>query len=147
MIAVLTAAVLGIVFYGWQLVEYTVASLGFRITSPLILITIQWLAIFLVMLFACELIYNLLPDFKRWQWAQVSPGSVVAILLWLLLTGVFRVYLIYFDSYSKTYGSLGAMIILMLWLYLTAVALMIGGAINAVLSEMSADDEKSRESS
>ena len=88
------------------------------------------------MLFACEIIYNLLPDFKKFRWAWVTPGSIVAIVLWVVLTSGFRLYLGYFNSYNKAYGSLGAVMIMMLWLYLTASALMIGGAINSVLLEL-----------
>jgi membrane protein len=62
------------------------------------------------------------------------------MLLWLLLTTGFRVYLQYFNSYNKTYGSLGAVIILMLWLYLTAMVLLVGAALNSVLTEMSSDE-------
>ncbi|MFN2412415.1 MAG: YihY/virulence factor BrkB family protein, partial [Pyrinomonadaceae bacterium] len=86
--------------------------------------------------FACEVIYNLLPDFKEFHWIWITPGSIVAIILWLVLTNGFRIYLGYFNTYNKAYGSLGAVIIMMLWLYLTASALMIGGAINAVLHEL-----------
>ena len=90
----------------------------------------------LVMLFACELIYNLLPNFKRFRWIWINTGSIVAIVLWIVLTTAFRTYLGYFNTYDRTYGSLGAVIIMMLWLYLTALALMIGGAINAILREL-----------
>lgn len=136
-VSVLTGIVLAIVFYGWQLVQYGLVELGIAITSPLILVTIQWISILLVMLFACEIIYNLLPDFKHRRWIWITYGSIVAIILWIVLTTGFRVYLGFFNSYNKTYGSLGAVIIMMLWLYLTATALMIGGSINAVLNEFS----------
>ena len=56
------------------------------------------------------------------------------------MTTGFRTYLGYFNSYNRTYGSLGAVIIMMLWLYLTAIALMVGGSINAVLIEFSDTD-------
>ncbi len=135
-VAVLTFVVLAIVFYGWQLVGYALASIGFEVSSPLVLVAIQWIAMLLVMLFACEVIYNLLPDFKEFHWIWITPGSIVAILLWLVLTNGFRIYLGYFNTYNKAYGSLGAVMIMMLWLYLTALALMIGGAINAVLHEL-----------
>ena len=95
------------------------------------------------MLFACEVIYNLLPNFKKHRWEWVTPGSIVAIVLWLLLTRGFRLYLEYFNSYNKAYGSLGAVIILMLWLYLTAIVIMIGGLINAVLREMRDEKDES----
>ncbi|CAN5444358.1 YihY/virulence factor BrkB family protein [soil metagenome] len=139
-VTILTGVVLATVFYGWQLVQYMLAGIGLRVTSPLILVSIQWVSTLVVMLFACELIYNLLPDFKKFKWVWITPGSIVAILLWIILTSSFRLYLGFFNSYNKAYGSLGAVIIMMLWLYLTATALMIGGAINSVLHEI-ADSE------
>ncbi len=139
-VSLLAGLVLTIVFYGWQLVQYLTAALGYEITSPLVLVVIQWVATFVVMLFTCEVIYNLLPAFKRFRWVWITPGSVVAILLWILLTTAFRTYLGYFNSYNKAYGSLGAVMIMMLWLYLTALALMIGGVINAVLHELRGED-------
>ena len=135
-VTILAAIVLATVFYGWQLVQYGLAGIGLEVTSPLILITIQWISTLLVMLVACEVIYNLLPNFRTFRWIWITPGSIVAIILWILLTTGFRIYLGYFNSYNKAYGSLGAVIIMMLWLYLTASALMIGGAINSVLHEM-----------
>ena len=140
-VTILTAFVLTVVFYGWELVQYSLASVGLEITSPLILVGIQWISILIVMLFACEVIYNLLPDFKEFRWRWIMPGSIVAILLWLVLTNGFRTYLGYFNTYNKAYGSLGAVIIMMLWLYLTALALMIGGEINAVLHESIKPDQ------
>jgi membrane protein len=137
-ISLLAALMLAIVFYGWQLFQMLLASIGMQITSPFLLVAIQWITALLVMLFACEIIYNLLPNFKRFRWRWITPGSIVAIALWFILTGGFRLYLSYFNSYNKAYGSLGAVIIMMLWLYLTSVALMIGGLINAVLDELSA---------
>jgi membrane protein len=50
--------------------------------------------------------------------------------LWLLVSFALRVYLDFFNSYSVTYGSLGAVIVLMLWFYLTGVAILIGGEVN-----------------
>jgi membrane protein len=136
-VAIITVAMLAVVFYGWQLFGILLDKLGFEITSPFVLIGIQWVSILLLMLFACEIIFNLLPNFEKGhKWIWITYGSIVAIVLWLVLTTGFRIYLGYFDTYDKTYGSLGAVIILMLWLYLTAMALMGGGAINAILLDM-----------
>lgn len=55
-------------FYGWQLFRSGLAMIGIEVTSPLILISIQWISILLVMLFVCEVIYNLLPNYKRPKW-------------------------------------------------------------------------------
>lgn len=142
-VSLLTTVVLAVVFYGWQLVQFALNGIGFMVTTSLILVAIQWISTLLVMLFACEIIYNLLPDFKKFRWDWITNGSIVAIVLWIVLTSGFRLYLGYFNSYNKAYGSLGAVIIMMLWLYLTAMALMIGGVINAVLAEPAVAEDES----
>ncbi|QYO66630.1 YihY/virulence factor BrkB family protein [Leptolyngbya sp. 7M] len=133
---ILIALILGIVFYGWQLVRISLGGIGLDVNSPWILVAIQWISVLLLLLLACEIFYNLLPNFKKRRWLWITPGTVVAIILWLLLTNGFKLYLQYFNTYNRAYGSLGAVIILMLWLYLTAVALLVGGTINSVLIAM-----------
>ncbi len=129
------------VTYGWQLVKITLGSLGWEITSVWVLVAVQWVTLLLVMILATAVIYSWVPCFDKFRWFWITPGAVAAIILWILLTSGFRLYLQYFNSYNKAYGSLGAVIILMLWMYLTAMALLIGGAINSVLTEMSEDRE------
>lgn len=141
-ISTLAGVVLAMVFYGWQFFKSVALKLGFEGDMPVLLTAVQWVSIFLVMLLVCEVLYNLLPNFPKFRWEWITPGSLVAILMWVLLTTGFRTYLGYFNTYDRAYGSLGTMIILMLWLYLTASALMIGGAINAVLDELSKHKEE-----
>ncbi len=90
------------------------------------------------MLLAFALIYYFAPDLREQKWTWVTPGAVLGVLLWLLASFGFRTYLYFFDSYSATYGSLGAVIILMLWLYLTGVAVLVGGELNAELEHVAA---------
>jgi len=132
----LIGSVVGIFFYGWRIAQAVFNAAGVPVSSALALVSIQWVAVILVLLFACELVFNLLPNFRKLEWIWITPGSVVAILLWIGMTSGFRLYLEFFDSYNRTYGSLGAVIILMLWLYLTSIALLAGGLINAVLNEI-----------
>lgn len=98
---------------------------------------VQWLFLFGVLLFTTAAIYNWLPSFEKFRWVWVSPGAILAIMLWAIFTAGFKTYLHYFNSYNKAYGSLGAVIILMLWMYLTGLALLVGGAVNSVLTELS----------
>ncbi len=136
LVIIVVAVVLGFVFYGWQMFQILLSYIGLRVTSPLVLVSIQWASILLVILVACDVLFSWVPNFDKFDWLWISPGSVVAIILWLASSSVFRLYLEYFNTYNRTYGSLGAVIILMLWLYITGVALLIGGSINAVLNEM-----------
>ncbi|MGI8408912.1 MAG: YihY/virulence factor BrkB family protein [Pyrinomonadaceae bacterium] len=144
---VLIGVALSAVTFGWQLVQWIFISMSLEVTSPWILVSIQWAALLLVMIFATGVVYSWLPCFDKTEWVWISPGAVVAILLWIAFTAGFRLYLQYFNTYNKAYGSLGAVIILMLWMYLTGTALLIGGAINSVLTEMTKEKEKNRDSS
>ena len=90
------------------------------------------------MLLAFALIYYFAPDLRDQHWKWLTPGSAVGVALWLLVSFAFKAYLHFFDSYSKTYGSLGAVIVLMLWLYLTGLAVLIGGEVNSEIEDADA---------
>jgi membrane protein len=136
----LLAVGLAAVTAGWSLVKVALRGMGMEVTSPWIVTGIQWGAIVVVMIFSTAVVYSWLPCFKKFHWVWISPGSITAIVVWVLFGSLFRLYLQYFNSYNKAYGSLGAVIILMLWMYITGLALLLGGAINSVLTEMSEEN-------
>ena len=78
------------------------------------------------------------PNVKEIRWYWITPGSALALLLWLAVSFIFRTYLRFFDTYGSTYGSLGAVMILLLWLYLTGAAILVGGELNAVIEDAAA---------
>jgi membrane protein len=133
----LLAIGLAAVTAGWSLVRVALGGMGLEVASPWVVTAIQWGAIIVVMVFSTAVVYSWLPCFQRFHWVWISPGSITAIIVWILSGTLFRLYLQYFNTYNKAYGSLGAVIILMLWMYITGVALLLGGAINSVLTEMS----------
>ena len=133
----LLAVGLAAVTAGWTLVKAGLHSIGFEVTSPWIVSAVQWGAIIIVMIFTTAVVYSWLPNFKKFHWVWISPGAITAIVVWIVFGTMFRLYLQYFNTYNKAYGSLGAVIILMLWMYITGLALLLGGAINSVLTEMS----------
>ena len=90
----------------------------------------QWPVVLAFVLLAFALLYYFAPNLKDQSWKWVTPGSVLGVALWLLVSFGFNLYLDYFNSYNATYGSLGAVIILMLWFYRTGAAILIGGEIN-----------------
>jgi len=67
-------------------------------------------------------------------WRYFTPGAAIGILGWILSSLALRVYLFYFNSYSVTYGSLGAVIILLTWFYITGLMLLFGAEINSEIS-------------
>ena len=88
-------------------------------------------ASFLILLFA--VIYYFAPDVKNKIWRWVTPGAAVGIVGWFLASLALRLYLHYSNSYSLTYGSLGAVIILLTWFYITGLMLLIGAEVNSAI--------------
>lgn len=134
-LALLVTVALGVIFYGGKFISFVLGSISLPISSPFVLGILQVIVILIVLILVFFLIYQFLPNHKESKWVWVTPGAIAGIILWLTVSYAFRLYLEYFNSYNKTYGSLGAVIILLLWLYLTALVILIGSVINAVLEE------------
>jgi membrane protein len=94
---------------------------------------LRWPLAFAAVLVLFAVLYYFAPneDHRRWQW--VTPGSVVAAVMWLVLSGLFTLYVTFAGSYSKTYGSIAAGVILLLWLNYTAWAVLFGAELNSAL--------------
>jgi len=75
-------------------------------------------------------IYYWAPDFKQRRWRWLTPGAAIGIVGWVLASEGLRLYLHYFNTYTATYGSLGAVIILLVWFYLSGFMLLLGGSVN-----------------
>jgi membrane protein len=130
MFAIMVVLALAAVLLGDRLANFLTSIIGVGNSFWKFL---QWPIVFVFLLLTFSLIYYFAPNRPRSKWYWITPGSVIAIVLWLLVSFAFRVYLHFFNSYSVTYGSLGALIILMLWFYFTGVAILIGGEVNAEL--------------
>ena len=83
-------------------------------------------------------IYYWAPDVKARCWHWLTPGGAIGILGWLLASLGLRIYLHFFNSYSITYGSLGAVIILLTWFYITGLMLLVGAEVNSEIEAAAA---------
>lgn len=138
-LAALIISALAIVLFGGQIVDYIANIFGFGEFFRTLWKTLQWVIVLVFVLLTFSLIYYFSPDVKKQKWYFVTPGSIIGVALWLLVSFGFRLYLSYFDSYSATYGSIGAVIVLMLWLYFTGAAILIGGEINSEIENAAAE--------
>lgn len=136
LLATLIIFALLVVLYGGRLGELIAMAAGLGATFTKAWKILQWPIVIIFLPLGFSAIYYFAPDLRERKWQWITPGSIVAVVLWLLVSLSFRVYLHFFDSYSATYGSLGALIILMLWFYLTGIAILVGGEINSELASM-----------
>ncbi|HYD13640.1 MAG TPA: YihY/virulence factor BrkB family protein [Allosphingosinicella sp.] len=87
----------------------------------------------LIVMLLLALVYRFVPCRPGAAWRWITPGSVLATLVWLAGTAGFGLYVANFGNYNATYGSLGAVIAFLTWLYLTAYIILLGGELNAIL--------------
>jgi membrane protein len=97
---------------------------------------LQWPLVFALVASAIGLIYYFGPDVEQ-DFVWLTPGSLVATLLWLLASLAFRFYVVNFGSYNETYGAIGGVMVLMLWLYLSALVIIVGAEMNAEIEHSS----------
>jgi membrane protein len=137
-LSILIISALILVVAGGSIAEGVAGAYGLGSIFALAWKFLQWPVILGFMILAFALIYYFAPDLHDQAWKWLTPGATIGVGLWLVVSVAFRVYLHFFDSYSKTYGSLGAVIILMLWLYFTGAAILIGGEVNSEIENAAA---------
>lgn len=136
--AMLAVCALAIVLYGREIARYAGAYIGLSGFALMAWKFTQLPVALFFVLVAFALVYYWGPDAEqKWQW--ITPGSIVGVVVWITASFLFRAYLHFYNSYSKTYGSLGAVIVLLLWLYITGLAILMGGEINSEIENAAAD--------
>lgn len=146
LVAVEMVAAIGLAFvlvavlliFGPQIESWVGGLLHARTAVAWIWWVAQWPVLLAGLLAAFAVLLYLGPDVERPRWQLLTPGSLVAALVWLAVSGLFAVYTASFGSYNKTWGSLSAVIVMLTWLWLTGIALLFGAELNAEL-------ERSRE--
>jgi membrane protein len=123
---------------GDQIVGAIVSALGFDWLGTIVGALVNY-ALGLGLLFAAlEVVYYFGPNIPDQKWHWLSPGSLAGVLLFVVSSVGFTIYLRFNDTYSVTYGSIGAVIILMLWLYLLGLSIVIGAEINSEIARAAA---------
>src|SRR5256885_812449 len=93
----------------------------------------KWPVLALIVSLVFAILYWAAPNARQGGFRWVSPGGVVAVVIWLVTSAGFALYVANFSSYNKTYGALATIIIFLVWLYLTNTAVLLGAELNAEL--------------
>jgi membrane protein len=92
---------------------------------------LKWPFLALIVMLMFALLYWAAPNVRQPGFRWITPGSVVAVVIWIVASAVFGVYVAMFGSYNKTYGSLGGVIAFLVWLWISNIALLFGAELNS----------------
>jgi membrane protein len=132
LLLMLAAVAVAVTFTG-PLAEQAGNVLGLGDTVVQVWDIAKWPLIVLVVITMFAILYWAAPNVKHPKFRWISPGSVVALLLWILASAAFAFYVASFASYNKTYGALGGVIVFLVWLWISNIAVLLGAEFNAEL--------------
>jgi membrane protein len=125
-----------LVVAGPQLAEFITSRIGLGAAFEWTWKIAQWPLVFLLVATAFGLIYYFAPDVDQ-DFVWLTPGSLLATVLWLVGSLAFRFYVVNFGSYNETYGAIGGVMVLLLWLYLSGLVIIVGAEMNAEIEHAS----------
>jgi membrane protein len=133
-VAALLITALVLVVFGPEIGGAVADVVGLGFVFELVWNIVKWPVLIGIVLFAFALVYYFAPDVEQ-RFRYVSPGSIMAVAMWLLFSLLFRLYVENFGSYSATFGSFAGIIILMLYIYYSSFIMLVGAEMNQVIEE------------
>jgi membrane protein len=100
-------------------------------TTKWIALIVEWPLLMAFVMATLMVLYRYAPDREEARWEWITPGAVIATLLWVVVSLLFTIYVAHFNNYNATYGALGAVAVLLTWLWLSSYIVLLGAEINA----------------
>jgi membrane protein len=130
MLILLTATAFAVTVTG-PLADHVGKLLGIGSTAVTVWDIAKWPVLLIVVSVMFSILYYATPNVRQPGFRWVTPGGILAVVVWIVVSLLFGIYVANFGSYNKTYGSLGAIVIFLVWLWLTNVAILLGAELNA----------------
>jgi membrane protein len=130
MVILMAILALALVLTG-PVVEAVAGPIGLGGTAIDVWNIAKWPAMLAIFLFMIGLLYYASPNVKLRGFKWITPGSLVAILVWAIASAAFAFYVANFGSYDKTYGTLGGLVALLVWFWISNLAILFGHQLNA----------------
>src|SRR4051812_34638770 len=140
LLILLTITSLAIVFTG-PVAEKVGNLIGLGPTFVTVWGIVKWPVLLLIVSFMISLLYWACPNVKQPGFPWVTPGGLLAVVLWLIASALFALYVANFGSYNKTYGSLGGVIVFLTWLWITNIIILLGAEFNSEMERSKAIQE------
>jgi membrane protein len=131
-VILLTLSALAVVFTG-SLAGKVGDVIGVGSTAVQIWDIAKWPVLLLIVSGILAILYYSAPNVRQPGFRWVSPGSLVAVVLWIAASALFALYVANFSSYNKTYGALASVIVFLVWLWISNVVILFGAELNAEL--------------
>jgi membrane protein len=122
-----------IVVFSGPLADRVGHAIGLGDTALLVWSIAKWPVLIVIVSLMLAILYYAAPNVKQPGVQWISPGGVLAVIIWVIASAGFALYVANFGSYNKTYGSLASVIIFLIWMWLTNVAILLGAEFNAEL--------------
>ena len=131
-VILLTVSALAVILTG-GLARQVGNLVGLGSTAVTVFDIAKWPVMMLIVSVILAILYYMGPNVRQPGIRWVSPGSVLAVIVWLIASAAFAFYVANFSSYNKTYGALGGVIAFLVWLWITNVVILLGAELNAEL--------------
>jgi membrane protein len=92
---------------------------------------VKWPVLVIIVSVMLSLLYKASPNVRQPAFRWISAGGIVAVIIWMIASGLFAVYVSFSGSYNKTYGSLATVIVFLVWLWISNIAILLGAEFNA----------------
>ena len=112
-------------------VPILIQAVGLGSFAKWVVFILEWPILIGMVLTGLAVLYRYGPCRKKARWRWVSPGGVIATLLWVAGSVGFSVFVSFYNSYDRTYGSLGGVVVMLTWLWLSSFVALLGAVINA----------------
>ena len=135
-LAIFVVAAFGLVLVGPTLAEKVAEWVHLGLVFKWTWLIVQWPVVFGLVALAIALVYYFAPDAEQ-DFVWITPGSVFATILWVLISLAFKFYVARFGAYNATYGTIGGIIVLLTWFYVSSLAILIGAELNSEIEHAS----------
>jgi membrane protein len=113
------------------IVDAVAKPIGISSTATTIWDIAKWPVMLAIAITIIAVLYYATPNVKLRGFRWVTPGSILAVVLWLVASALFALYVANFGSYDKTYGTLGGIVVMLVWMWITNLAILLGQELNA----------------